>query len=410
MTRRVTVLVLLCLLLFQVMNVVAQQPPDSINTVLSDLSQRLGETVTFENLDNWSFSGETFPDSSLGCPQPGQMYSQVLTSGVQFLLEYKGVSYDYRVSSDGRLIVLCSSTEVVPPCPPPDDPAYLPTRLSVGTQARVAEIGIPNNIRQQPGSSSQLVGEIPPGATFNIIDGPSCSTLDKIVWWQVEYNGISGWTAEGQDQEYWLEPLNLTGTLTPIPATPPTLVMQRITPDNAAQVTTLSNPQGGTGVFAIAPTGQTAAIAMPEGLITLYDLESNLPGAPITVSDNEVTSLGFGVNAAQFRFLLATGDTSGIVRMWELQPDNTVQGISEFQNTDVPAAITALAFSSDGLLLAAGDENGSIYLLDVSDGALLTTLSEHTAAIASIGFAGDVLYSIDEEDGARVWGVVPAAG
>jgi WD40 repeat protein len=407
MTKRVYILLFLCLFIFQAVNVLAQQPPDSINTVLSDLSQRLGETVTFENLDNWLFSGETFPDSSLGCPQPGQLYSQVLTSGVQFLLEYKGVSYDYRVSADGRLVILCSSTEVVPPCPPPDDPAYLPTRLSVGTQARVAAIGIPNNIRQQPGSSSQLLGEIPPGATFNIVGGPSCSTLDKIVWWRVDYNGINGWTAEGQDQEYWLEPPNLTGTLTP---TSPSLTLQGITPANAAQIAILSNPQDGTGIFAIAPTGQTFAIATQGGFITLYDLETNIPGAPISVSDAEVTGITFGMSAAQFRFFLATGDAEGGVGIWELGVDNSVQAVAQFQDADAPGAIMALAFSNDGALLAVGDENGSIYLLDVSNGALLTTLTGHTAAIERLGFAGDALYSTDQEGGARVWGVSESVG
>ena len=30
---------------------------------------------------------------------------------------------------------------------------------------------------------------------------------DGFSWWLVNYNGIVGWTAEGQGAEYWLRPL-----------------------------------------------------------------------------------------------------------------------------------------------------------------------------------------------------------
>lgn len=39
-------------------------------------------------------------DSSLGCPEPGKFYAQVLTDGFKILLEAKGKAYDYRTSLD----------------------------------------------------------------------------------------------------------------------------------------------------------------------------------------------------------------------------------------------------------------------------------------------------------------------
>jgi hypothetical protein len=50
----------------------------------------------------------TWNDSSLGCPRPGMMYTQVLTPGVRVLVEVDGKSYDYRFGREDTP-KLCSS-------------------------------------------------------------------------------------------------------------------------------------------------------------------------------------------------------------------------------------------------------------------------------------------------------------
>jgi LysM repeat protein len=81
-------------------------------------------------------------------------------------------------------------------------------RLSntLGAVGRVTP-GLPNKLRSQPGlgSSSVVIGEIPGSGLFNIVGGPQCA--DGSYWWQVNYNGAIGWTAEGQGSTYWLEPV-----------------------------------------------------------------------------------------------------------------------------------------------------------------------------------------------------------
>jgi hypothetical protein len=79
----------------------------------------------------------------------------------------------------------------------------IPPRLVIGKSGRVTP-GIPNNLRQGPGSSTAYVGEIPPGSVFTVLDGPRCASA--MAWWQVSYNGLTGWTPEGQGSEYWVEP------------------------------------------------------------------------------------------------------------------------------------------------------------------------------------------------------------
>lgn len=85
--------------------------------------------------------------------------------------------------------------------------AGITSRLYVGRMAQVTP-GLPNNIRAQPGESGAYVGEIPPGVPFEIVGGPQCNS--NLQWWQVNYQGTIGWTAEaGSVDDYWLEPVSV---------------------------------------------------------------------------------------------------------------------------------------------------------------------------------------------------------
>lgn len=80
----------------------------------------------------------------------------------------------------------------------------LPSRLSVGGMGRITP-GDPNRLRAQPSTSSAVLGNIPAGAVFVVIDGPVCA--NGYAWWQVNYGGIVGWTVEGSSTTYWTEPV-----------------------------------------------------------------------------------------------------------------------------------------------------------------------------------------------------------
>jgi hypothetical protein len=89
---------------------------------------------------------------------------------------------------------------------PTDCLPSLPPRLVVGGRGRVTP-GQPNLIRSLPSKASgSVIGQIPAGGVFDVISGPQCG--DGLRYWQVTYNGITGWTAEGQGVTYWLEPVS----------------------------------------------------------------------------------------------------------------------------------------------------------------------------------------------------------
>lgn len=92
-------------------------------------------------------------------------------------------------------------------------------RLIVGQQGRVLP-GDANNVRDAASRSGTRIGAIDGGVIFNILEGPVCA--DGLVWWRVESNGLLGWTVEGAENEYWIEPYSPpTQTPTPAPTNTP---------------------------------------------------------------------------------------------------------------------------------------------------------------------------------------------
>lgn len=79
------------------------------------------------------------------------------------------------------------------------------TRLYIQAEGRVLEGLGSNNLRTEPNPDAELVGQIPEGEQFTVLDGPVC--MNEMVWWHVEYGDTIGWTAEGDNEGYWLEPI-----------------------------------------------------------------------------------------------------------------------------------------------------------------------------------------------------------
>jgi hypothetical protein len=82
---------------------------------------------------------------------------------------------------------------------------FLPSRLMINQPARVTP-GAPNNLRALPNVTAELVGRMPGGSEFMVLQGPVCDAAG-LAWWQVSYEGLIGWTVEGQGSEYYTEPL-----------------------------------------------------------------------------------------------------------------------------------------------------------------------------------------------------------
>ncbi len=87
-------------------------------------------------------------------------------------------------------------------------PATYPSRLYVGDTVMVStNPPLANRLRKSPNTGSKILGMIQPGEKAQVIGGPVCS--NEWIWWQVTSlsSGLTGWTAEGDRDNYWLIPM-----------------------------------------------------------------------------------------------------------------------------------------------------------------------------------------------------------
>jgi len=103
-----------------------------------------------------------------------------------------------------------------------DFEGYLQPRLQIGNANAQVEVGgLPNALRSFPSvddTESENIGTIQPGRTIDrVIAGPVCN--QGFVWWLVEFDGQTGWTAESNESsdDYYLEPLS--GSVDPVTET-----------------------------------------------------------------------------------------------------------------------------------------------------------------------------------------------
>jgi hypothetical protein len=87
-----------------------QVPEDAAKAVAwarRDLASRLKvaeDTVALESIEEIDWH-----DSSLGCPQPGHMYLQVITPGYRFVLRARGATYAYHSARGADWAILCEN-------------------------------------------------------------------------------------------------------------------------------------------------------------------------------------------------------------------------------------------------------------------------------------------------------------
>lgn len=221
-------LILICsglLLMYMVGITAAQGMPDYVIRTAQEINARYGEGTIDINNAIWDWRegaiGDGF-DLTAGCTSP--MTLPATTSATKY---YRVFFNGEANTSDGWTVVVYNDYSYFGFCTMPRyQCGTLEPRLTIGGRGHVKPDGFPNNMRAQPGESGQLIGEIPAGGEFSVLEGPYCAS--GISFWRVDHNGAQGWTAEGQGTDYFVNPGSVpttqTDTSTAInpTATPPT--------------------------------------------------------------------------------------------------------------------------------------------------------------------------------------------
>ena len=79
-----------------------------------------------------------------------------------------------------------------------------PPTMTIGDTGYIRDTGT-NNVRENTGLDANVIGSLQPGEQFTVISEPRCA--DGYIWYEVENENISGWTAESGDGVYWILPL-----------------------------------------------------------------------------------------------------------------------------------------------------------------------------------------------------------
>ncbi|MEH1826929.1 MAG: NB-ARC domain-containing protein [Nostoc sp.] len=108
----------------------------------------------------------------------------------------------------------------------------------------------------------------------------------------------------------------------------------------------------------------------------------------------------FSVTFSPSGKLLATGDTNGEIRLYDV-----VDGQQLLTCEGHTGWVWSVAFSHDGQILASGSNDQTVKLWDTSTGQCLKTLQGHNAGVRSVAFSADsrILVSGSEDQTVKLW-------
>lgn len=248
--------------------------------------------------------------------------------------------------------------------------SYLEPRIRVGFgTAAVQTGGVPNTLRNFPDVDDSIgapIGTIQPGRTLDrVINGPVCN--QGFVWWQVEIDGETGWTAESNaaSGDYFLEARDDTTPETTTISAP--VVAEQAAPPPPTQAPT--------------PIPQAVAQAQPQQPAVV----ANVEGAAFTVQQGNQAIVDLALNTPQNTALYVASDTptqadgvSGIVQIWDL---TSLSIATRFNVTDDALYVRQAESGSRSIAVAGG--NGIVSIVDPNTLALLQLISTGANAAAN---------------------------
>jgi hypothetical protein len=93
--------------------VTGEAPSELLDSILKNLAERTGASL--EEIEVIQDEAVIWNDGSLGCAQPGMMYTQALVSGYRVVLAVGDQKYDYRAAESGYFFICESGLPSISP-------------------------------------------------------------------------------------------------------------------------------------------------------------------------------------------------------------------------------------------------------------------------------------------------------
>lgn len=283
---------------------------------------------------------------------------------------------------------------------------YMTPRIQIGQgTASVVSGGLPNRIRQQPNTQSNQIGQINPGRTVDrILNGPACN--QGYVWWLVEADGVTGWTAESNSdgEDYYLEP---TGE----PATPPTQVEADDVPSVSVEIDAYAR------TLALDVSGGYVALAVPflpasdflgeqSAAVVVMEVPEDLTTVP-TPTMLEAEDAIIVSDKPDGQFAVLGGD--GVLRIRNVAGTET----STISGIEVAVQQRKIDFNNSGSLMLVPGCNandvdsvctqGRIDLWDAVEGTIIRRQPAHIGVPAVAFSPNDQIIASAAADGVQFW-------
>ncbi len=82
---------------------------EAVSAAREALSASLG--VSSSQIELLSVEEVMWGNTSLGCPEPGKQYAEVIVPGFRVIFEYEGQKYEYHTNIDGSMVVTCQDID-----------------------------------------------------------------------------------------------------------------------------------------------------------------------------------------------------------------------------------------------------------------------------------------------------------
>lgn len=93
-------------------SITGEVPEPILDSVFQDVEERTG--VSREEIKVQTAEAVIWNDGALGCPQPGQMYTQATVEGYLIVLEVDNKVFNYHAAAPG-FFILCENSLPLPP-------------------------------------------------------------------------------------------------------------------------------------------------------------------------------------------------------------------------------------------------------------------------------------------------------